>query len=126
MSIWKGQRTEMKLLEFDFNLPESLIAQVPIEKRDESRLMVLNKTNKTIEHKIFTNILDYLKKGDCLVINNTKVIPARLLGKKCIETNNIHDTKHRGRHLRRPEHRHTSRHPRQHKCRNFTIKKNRG
>jgi len=74
--------TKLKLEEFDYNLPEELIAQVPIEKRDESKLMVLNRESKTIEHKTFKNIIDYLKPGDCLVRNNTKVIPARLYGKK--------------------------------------------
>ena len=72
----------MKLEEFNYNLPEELIAQVPIAKRDESKLMVLNRENKTIEHKTFKEIIDYLKPGDCLVRNNTKVIPARLYGKK--------------------------------------------
>ena len=72
----------MKLEEFDYNLPEELIAQVPIAKRDESRLMVLHRQSKTIEHKTFKDIIDYLKPGDCLVRNNTKVIPARLYGKK--------------------------------------------
>ncbi|MBR2785995.1 MAG: tRNA preQ1(34) S-adenosylmethionine ribosyltransferase-isomerase QueA [Clostridia bacterium] len=72
----------MKVSDFNYNLPEELIAQTPIQKRDESRLMVLNKTKKTIEHKIFKDILDYLKPGDCLVRNNTKVIPARLYGIK--------------------------------------------
>ena len=72
----------MKLEEFDYDLPEELIAQVPIKKRDESRLLVLNKNNKTIEHKQFKDIIDYLEPGDCLVRNNTKVIPARLYGKK--------------------------------------------
>ena len=72
----------MKVSDFNYNLPEELIAQTPIQKRDESRLMVLNKTNKTIEHKVFKDILDYLKPGDCLVRNNTKVIPARLYGIK--------------------------------------------
>ena len=72
----------MKLDEFDYILPEELIAQVPIEKRDESRLMVLDRQNKTIEHKTFKQIIDYLEEGDCLVRNNTKVIPARLYGKK--------------------------------------------
>ena len=72
----------MKLEEFDYNLPEELIAQVPIAKRDESRLMVLHRDNKTIEHKTFKDVIDYLKPGDCLVRNNTKVIPARLYGKK--------------------------------------------
>ena len=72
----------MKLEEFDYNLPEELIAQVPIEKRDESRLMVLDRKTKKIEHKTFKDIIDYLQPGDCLVRNNTKVIPARLYGKK--------------------------------------------
>ena len=72
----------MKVSDFNYYLPEELIAQTPIQKRDESRLMVLDKTNKTIEHKVFKDILDYLKPGDCLVRNNTKVIPARLYGIK--------------------------------------------
>ncbi len=72
----------MKVSDFNYNLPEELIAQVPIQKRDESRLMVLNRENQTIEHKIFKDIIDYLQPGDCLVRNNTKVIPARIYGKK--------------------------------------------
>ena len=72
----------MDVKEFNYNLPEELIAQVPIKKRDESRLMVLNRNMQTIEHKIFKDIIDYLKPGDCLVRNNTKVIPARIYGKK--------------------------------------------
>ena len=72
----------MELSEFNYELPEELIAQTPIEKRDEARLMVLNRKNKTIEHKVFKDIIDYLQPGDCLVRNNTKVIPARLYGKK--------------------------------------------
>ncbi len=72
----------MQVLEFNYELPEELIAQHPLEKRDESRLMVLNRKEKTIEHKVFKDIIDYLKPGDCLVRNNTKVIPARLYGKK--------------------------------------------
>ncbi len=72
----------MKVSDFNYNLPQELIAQVPIKERDMSRLMVLDKKNETIEHKVFKDILDYLNKGDCLVINNTKVIPARLYGKK--------------------------------------------
>ena len=72
----------MKVSEFNYNLPEELIAQVPIEKRDESRLMVLNKEKHTIEHKQFKDIIDYLEEGDCIVRNNTKVIPARIYGKK--------------------------------------------
>ena len=72
----------MKVSDFNYELPEELIAQTPIEKRDESRLMVLNKKNQTIEHKKFRDIIDYLEPGDVLVRNNTKVIPARLYGKK--------------------------------------------
>lgn len=72
----------MKVSDFNYNLPEELIAQVPLKKRDESKLMVLDKENETIEHKTFKDIIDYLKPGDCLVRNNTKVIPARIYGKK--------------------------------------------
>ena len=72
----------MDVKDFYYNLPEELIAQVPIKKRDESRLMVLDRKNKTIENKVFKDILEYLKPGDCLVRNNTKVIPARIYGKK--------------------------------------------
>jgi S-adenosylmethionine:tRNA ribosyltransferase-isomerase len=72
----------LKVTEFEYELPEELIAQTPIEKRDESRLMVLNRKNNTIEHKTFKDIIDYLEPGDCLVRNNTKVIPARIYGKK--------------------------------------------
>lgn len=72
----------MKVSEFSYNLPEELIAQHPLEKRDASRLMVVNKEHKTIEDKKFIDILDYLEPGDCLVRNNTKVIPARIFGKK--------------------------------------------
>lgn len=72
----------MKLSEFDFNLPEELIAQTPLDKRDTSRLMVLNRKLQTIEHKHFYDLIDYLKPGDILVRNNTKVIPARLFGIK--------------------------------------------
>lgn len=72
----------MKVADFNYNLPEELIAQVPIENRDTSRLMVLDRKTKTIDHKIFKDILDYLEPGDCLVRNNTKVIPARLYGIK--------------------------------------------
>ena len=72
----------MKLEEFDYNLPEELIAQVPIQKRDESRLMVVDREKRTITDKVFKDIIDYLEPGDCIVRNNTKVIPARLYGKK--------------------------------------------
>ncbi len=67
---------------YNYNLPEELIAQTPAEPRDSSRLLVFNKENNTIEHKRFYNIIDYLNAGDVLVVNNTKVIPARLMGIK--------------------------------------------
>ncbi|MBO5413205.1 MAG: tRNA preQ1(34) S-adenosylmethionine ribosyltransferase-isomerase QueA [Clostridia bacterium] len=76
----------MKVSDFNYNLPKELIAQHPLENRDESRLMVLNRKEQTIEHKIFKNVIEYLNPGDCLVINNTKVIPARLYGVKINET----------------------------------------
>ena len=72
----------MKVSDFNYELPEHLIAQHPYDKRDEARLMVLDKTKQKIEHKVFKDVIDYLNPGDCLVINNTKVIPARLYGKK--------------------------------------------
>ena len=72
----------MKVSEFNYELPEELIAQHPYDKRDEARLMVLNRKKQTIENKVFKDVIDYLNPGDCLVINNTKVIPARLYGKK--------------------------------------------
>lgn len=71
----------MKVSDFNYNLPKELIAQHPTEKRDESRLMVLHRDTKQIEDKTFKDIIDYLEPGDCLVRNNTKVIPARLYGK---------------------------------------------
>lgn len=67
---------------FDYYLPEELIAQTPLKDRSSSRLMVLNKENGQIEHDIFKNIKKYLRKGDCLVLNDTKVLPARLYGVK--------------------------------------------
>ncbi len=72
----------MKVNDFDFNLPKNLIAQHPLEKRDHSRLMILNREKKTIEHHHFYDILDELDANDVLVFNNTKVIPARLIGQK--------------------------------------------
>ncbi|MGG7077892.1 tRNA preQ1(34) S-adenosylmethionine ribosyltransferase-isomerase QueA [Clostridium sardiniense] len=72
----------MKVSDFDFYLPEELIAQHPLEKRDTSRLMVLDKKTGEIEHKIFKDILDYLNEGDTLILNNTRVMPARLIGSK--------------------------------------------
>ena len=70
----------MKTSDFFFDLPKELIAQDPLEDRSASRLMVLHRKTGTIEHKHFTDIIDYLNPGDCLVRNNTKVIPARLYG----------------------------------------------
>ena len=72
----------MNVSDFNYDLPEELIAQVPIKKRDESRLMVLDREKQTIEHRTFKDIIEYLESGDCLVRNNTKVIPARIYGKK--------------------------------------------
>ena len=65
-----------------YDLPESLIAQTPLEPRDHSRMLVFDRKTEKIEHKHFYDILDYLKSGDVLVINNTRVIPARLIGHK--------------------------------------------
>ena len=72
----------MKTDDFDFYLPEKLIAQTPLEKRDSSRLLVLDKKTGKINHRHFTDIIDYMEKGDTLVLNDTKVIPARLYGVK--------------------------------------------
>ena len=72
----------MKTSDFYFDLPEELIAQDPLEDRSSSRLMVLDKNTGEITHRIFRDITEYLHPGDCLVINDTKVIPARLIGAK--------------------------------------------
>ena len=72
----------MKVEDFNYELPEELIAQTPLEERDASRLLVLDKTSGKIEHKIFRDIIDYLNPGDTLVLNDTKVLPARLIGEK--------------------------------------------
>lgn len=76
----------MKKQDFYFDLPEELIAQDPLEDRSSSRLLVLNKKTGDIEHKHFKDIIDYLNPGDCLVINDTKVIPARLIGNRIHES----------------------------------------
>ena len=86
---------------FDFYLPEELIAQTPLKQRDEAKLMVVNREAKTIEHKKFFDILDYLRPGDVLVRNNTKVIPARLIGSKVetggkVEVLLLHEVKEEG------------------------------
>ncbi|SHI33914.1 S-adenosylmethionine--tRNA ribosyltransferase-isomerase [Clostridium cavendishii DSM 21758] len=72
----------MKVNDFYFDLPEELIAQCPLEKRDASRLMVLDRNTGEVEHKSFHDIIDYLNPGDTLVLNNTRVLPARLIGEK--------------------------------------------
>ncbi|MFB3165798.1 tRNA preQ1(34) S-adenosylmethionine ribosyltransferase-isomerase QueA [Neobacillus sp. 179-C4.2 HS] len=72
----------MKVDLFDFHLPEELIAQVPLQNRTDSRLMVVNKETGELKHDIFKNISEYLREGDCLVLNDTKVLPARLFGVK--------------------------------------------
>lgn len=74
--------TELKKSDFYFDLPQELIAQDPLEDRSSSRLLVLNKDTGKVTHRIFRDIPDYLHEGDCLVLNNTKVIPARLLGER--------------------------------------------
>ncbi|MDX1461683.1 MAG: tRNA preQ1(34) S-adenosylmethionine ribosyltransferase-isomerase QueA [Marinirhabdus sp.] len=72
----------MKLSNFNFNLPNELLAEYPAPNRDEARLMVLNRKEKTIEHKMFKDLIDYFEEDDVLVLNNTKVFPARLYGNK--------------------------------------------
>ena len=72
----------MNISEFDYNLPEELIAQMPADKRDNSKMLVLNKSTQAIEHKHFYDIVDYIDNNCVLVLNNTKVIPARLYGRK--------------------------------------------
>ncbi|WP_117169122.1 tRNA preQ1(34) S-adenosylmethionine ribosyltransferase-isomerase QueA [Paraliobacillus sediminis] len=75
----------MEIKDFDFNLPEELIAQTPLKDRTSSRLLIMNRKDRKMEHKKFVDVLDYLNTGDCLVLNDTKVLPARLFGSK-IET----------------------------------------
>ena len=72
----------MKTSDFNYNLPENLIAQTPLEKRDHSKLMVLHKDNGKIEHKHFYDILDFINPGDCLILNDSRVLPARICGIK--------------------------------------------
>ncbi|MGV3461295.1 MAG: tRNA preQ1(34) S-adenosylmethionine ribosyltransferase-isomerase QueA [Flavobacterium sp.] len=72
----------MKLSNFNFNLPKELLAEYPTENRDEARLMVVNRKDNTIEHKLFKDIIDYFDEGDVMVLNNTRVFPARLYGNK--------------------------------------------
>ncbi|VAW24463.1 S-adenosylmethionine:tRNA ribosyltransferase-isomerase [hydrothermal vent metagenome] len=72
----------MKLSKFKFELPEGLLAEYPAEHRDESRLMVLNRKEQTIEHRTFKDLIDYFDEGDLMILNNTKVFPARMYGEK--------------------------------------------
>ena len=72
----------MRIDQFDYYLPQELIAQRPSEQRDQCRLMVMDRSRGTIEHRYFYDVLDYLRPGDCLVMNNSKVLPARLFGEK--------------------------------------------
>ena len=72
----------MKLSNFNFDLPVELLAEYPAPNRDEARLMVLNRKEQTIEHKMFKDLIDYFEEDDVLVLNNTKVFPARLFGNK--------------------------------------------
>ena len=72
----------MKLSNFNFELPKELLAEYPAENRDESRLMVIHRETGKIEHKMFKDMIDYFDEGDVMVLNNTKVFPARLYGNK--------------------------------------------
>ena len=72
----------MKLSHFNFELPQDLLAEYPSEHRDEARLMVLNRKDQTIEHKLFKDLIDYFEEDDVMILNNTKVFPARLFGNK--------------------------------------------
>ncbi len=78
--ILRKKLVKMKTSDFYYDLPEELIAQTPLENRQESRMLSLSRANGNIEHKHFYDVIDYLKKGDCLVLNNTRVLPARLYG----------------------------------------------
>ena len=72
----------MKTSDFYYDLPEELIAQTPLEKRDSSRLMLLDKQTGEIGHSVFSRLPEYLRKGDCLVMNDSRVLPARLIGRR--------------------------------------------
>ena len=87
--------TDLTLSDFDYDLPESQIAQTPLEPRDSSRLMIIDRTSDHVEHRIFRDIVDYLRPGDTLVINDTRVIPARIIGhraKKMMPDGTLADT----------------------------------
>ena len=72
----------MKLSQFEFDLPQNLIAEFPSDQRDESRLMVVHRDSGKIEHKVFKDVLNYFEDGDTMVVNDTKVFPARMYGNK--------------------------------------------
>ncbi|NRA12452.1 MAG: S-adenosylmethionine:tRNA ribosyltransferase-isomerase, partial [Crocinitomicaceae bacterium] len=72
----------MKLSQFNFELPEELIAEYPTENRDESRMMVIHRKTGKIEHKLFKDVINYIDEGDVMIMNNTKVFPARMYGNK--------------------------------------------
>ncbi len=72
----------MNVADFDYDLPPELIAQEPLEPRDASRLMVIDRQRKTLRHRKFKNILEYVDADDCLVVNNARVLPARIYGRK--------------------------------------------
>ena len=72
----------MKTSDFKYNLPQELIAQVPLDDRSSSKLLVMDKHSGKIQHRIFRDITEFLNPGDCLVLNNTRVLPARLIGEK--------------------------------------------
>ena len=74
--------SKMKLSEFNFDLPQELIAEYPSENRDECRLMVINRKTRKIEHKLFKDVLSYFDEGDVMILNNTRVFPARMYGNK--------------------------------------------
>ena len=77
-----GTIPALQLSSYDYFLPKNLIAQKPIDKRDQSRLLVLNRSTGQLTHRKFSDIIDYVNSGDCLILNKTKVIPARLFGKR--------------------------------------------
>ena len=81
MNTKKGS-IDLKTSDFYYDLPPELIAQTPLEQRDASRLLVLNRAEETLAHRSFSNVIEYLRPGDCLVMNNSRVLPARLLGKR--------------------------------------------
>ena len=74
--------SKMKLSDFSFDLPDELIAEYPSEHRDEAKMMVINREKGTIEHKFFKDIINYFSEGDVMIMNNTKVFPARMYGNK--------------------------------------------